>query len=221
MLLIAIDSSVGIIGAGKSTLAGQLTIALPNARCFTETVDPIRLEKMYKGLSSGAKPCPEAALFQWWALAARMKTSVEAAEWAWQSVDNIAIVDRYLPSDRAFAHTLHKDGFIDILDYQTYLMNWAYVSKFVMAPHIVIDLIVPPEKCVQRIKERMSENGERESECGVTTEYLERLAKGFRETVIPWYVEHGTKIIKLDWDKYKPIDFVLGKIRKAISPLRI
>ncbi len=64
MILIAIDSSQGLIGVGKSTLTKMLNERLTGSKAFYETVESEFLEPMYKELAENIVPSPAAFYFQ-------------------------------------------------------------------------------------------------------------------------------------------------------------
>jgi deoxyadenosine/deoxycytidine kinase len=218
MILIAVDSTRGVIGAGKTSLTRSLAEIIPGAKAFYESVITEYLDDMYAELEQGLRPSPAATLFQFAALAKRHLTCQEAIQHAWKH--GVAVIDRYLPSDRAFAHRMWQDGVISDRDYQTYRMNFQAMEKYIHPPHIVVDLQVSPETCIGRIKDRMMGNGERECEVTITTEYLDSVGGAFAEVVMPWYRERGATVLELDWENFLSAEEVLSQIQEVI-PERI
>ncbi len=130
----------------------------------------------------------------------------------------IAIVDRFLPSDMGFEYNMYKNGLIDELSHKAYMRQFEAMEKYIHAPSVLLNLKCSEETCIQRIKDRMAADGDRDSECAVTKDYLQSLSESFNEVVMPWYKKRGTPIIELDWEEYKSIDLIL-KLIESVCPL--
>jgi len=219
MFLIAVDSSKGIIGVGKSTLVENLAAAIPGAKGFYEPVETDYLEYMYDEMARGIRPSPAAFTFQMRLLGLRHQVCQQAWDYVLHE-RKVAIVDRFLPSDTGFEMTMYKDGMLDDFAHRAYNLQFDCMSRYIHAPTLLIDIQASESTCINRIKARMSKDTERESECAVTIDYLQRLSTNFQETVLPWYRQRATPILTLDWEEYQDIDNLISTVKEKL-PLHI
>ena len=151
MILIAVDSSRGCIGPGKSSLSKALAQSLRGAVVYPEKVCYEYLDSMYDDIKNGVRPSRAATVMQFRVMADRHATCWRAIHHTWRTGEP-SVIDRYLPSDRGFAHRLWKDGFISDLDYETYERHFANMEKYILPPQILIDIQASEETCISRIR---------------------------------------------------------------------
>jgi deoxyadenosine/deoxycytidine kinase len=178
----------GIIGAGKSTLADELNsllnrVSIPSL-LLEEEVDM----KMLKLFLSNMKRY--AFSFQMTMLVQRQKVYMRAIDFA-RRENGVAIVDRSLWGDWAFANLHYRYGNIDGHEWEAY--NSVLCSTQLPQPSYVLYLDVSPQVAMSRIIGRNRE-GEATS---YTVSYLEDLQGSYREAM----EQSPTPITYIDWNQ--------------------
>jgi len=190
----------GSIASGKSSFAREISKRL-NLRLIEEPVgngegiENPYLEKFYKDPAKHAFPMQIYLLHQRYAM--QQLASYEATGVG--GYDG-AMLDRSLAGDKVFAKMLMEDGFIDPLDYETYLMAYQYMCRTLLPPTLLIFLDVQPETAFNRMKKR-----NRGAESGVSIEYLIKLRKGYQDLLrdaerclLPW--AHAIRTVRIPYD---------------------
>lgn len=189
----------GLIGAGKSTLAEKLASAL-KVPLFKEPVEEnAYLSKFYEN--------PEKYGFsmQVYLLSFRFEAHQNLV---WQRCGGIQ--DRTIYEDAVFAKTLHRQGKMSDLDFQTYQRLAENMFSFLYEPDLILHLEVSPEKALQRIRLRG-----RESEKGIPLEYLKLLQRGYREFLDER--QKRVRVLRLDWETFQSVDRVVSEIRECLD----
>lgn len=176
----------GTIGAGKSTLCGQLAEALAYEIYAEPVLDNPYLEDFY------ADPHRWAFDAQVFMISHRFQQQMEAV----QVAENKGyLLDRCFHEDRVFAEVNHEIGHISDRDWATYLHLYESFCQVVPPPDIVVYLRTSPEVASQRIRQRG-----RESEQGISLDYLTRLHLAYDR----WFqsMKAQTTALVFPWDSY-------------------
>lgn len=192
----------GLIGAGKSTLTGQLGKLL-NAKVLYEPVDENQyLSLFYKDMSRYSFP------MQVYLLNHRYQQHQEMI-WSKQNT----IQDRTIYEDVIFAKMLRESGLMEELDFQTYRHLYENMSNYLHRPDLIIYLDVTPEKALERVKERS-----RGCETSLTVQYLSDLQKGYEEWLLD--VEPRIPVLRLDWNEYIKPEEVAKLVQQKLKDTR-
>ena len=108
---------------------------------------------------------------------------------------------------------LHKAGFIDPRDYETYVGHFQVMKRFLVYPDVLIYLRVSPEVSMHRIQERA-----RDAEGGITLDYMEKLHQGYEKFI--GEMEHYTRVLTLDWNEYKEPEEVAKWVKEKAQENR-
>jgi len=170
----------GLIGAGKSTLATELSKALDVPAYYEPVADNPYLDDFYKDMKTHGFP------MQIYLLNERFNQHQQII---WQGKG--AIQDRSIYEDGIFAKML-----LDSRQYETYKSLFANMSNFMRKPDLIVHLDVTPEESLERIKTR-----NRACETSITIEYLRALHAGYEE-----FLEEISKtipVIKVQYSVFK------------------
>jgi len=170
----------GLIGAGKSTLATELSKALDVPAYYEPVADNQYLDDFYKDMKTHGFP------MQIYLLNERFNQHQQII---WQGKG--AIQDRSIYEDGIFAKML-----LDSRQYETYKSLFANMSNFMRKPDLIVHLDVTPEESLERIKTR-----NRACETSITIEYLRALHAGYEE-----FLEEISKtipVIKVQYSVFK------------------
>lgn len=194
----------GTIGAGKSTLCENLSLArskLPKSLSWIVIREPVTtnpyLEDFYKD--------PER-----WAFAAQVfmvshrfqqalaltgappPASTGPSERGTVFVGGTVLLDRCFHEDVVFAEVNHEMGNISDRDFETYLHLYESFCKVVAPPEVMVYLRVPVSVALDRIRQRG-----RASEQVISEEYLCRLGDAYER-----YIERqgapGAEVVVID-----------------------
>lgn len=137
----------GNIGSGKTTLTGKLASALSVVPFYEPVETNPYIEDFYKDKKRWALE------MQFWLMANRFKMHQKAIDLIWQRGETV-VMDRSIYGDGVFASMMLDSGLIDEKSYKTYLNMKEVMHRFLMLPHLAIFIMIPPEKCMDRIKKR-------------------------------------------------------------------
>jgi len=192
----------GIIGAGKSTLSGQLGEIFD----FQVLYEPVKtnpyLAKFYQDMKKYA------CIMQVYLLKERFKQHQKMI-WCHENT----IQDRTIYEDVIFAKMLRESGDMEELDFQTYRDLYQTMSNFLHRPDLIVYLDVEPEEALRRIKMR-----DRSCECNIPVEYLTALKKGYEEWLED--VEPRIPVLRLNWNEFLDAEVVAQKIREKLKTCR-
>jgi len=187
----------GLIGAGKSTLAKQLSEGLGLPLFEEKVAGNDCLEAFYKDEERNA------FLLQISLLAQRLDVQHVLA---WNKTGGVQ--DRSIYEDRVFCRVLHKRGKMTDLELKTYRSLWNTICRQLPQPDVILHLRVPPKECLNRIKERS-----RGIESGIDLDYLVDLNEAYDE-----YLEEISKkmfVITIDWSDYRGVDDVIATLKRV------
>lgn len=182
----------GIIGAGKSTLASKLNgllsrVSIPSM-LLEEDVDSNMLRLFLSDMRKYA------FAFQMTMLVQRQKIYMKALDFA-RRENGVAIVDRSLWGDWAFANMHHRYGNIDDNEWNAYLS--VMESTQLPQPSHVIYLDVSVETALARI---VSRNRDTES-TSYTLSYLNDLDDSYRKAMS----QSPTTVSYVDWNRTRSL----------------
>jgi deoxyadenosine/deoxycytidine kinase len=120
------------------------------------------------------------------------------------------IQDQIIYGDILYGRLTHDFGYMDDRDYETYRAHFDCLRPLLRLPDVIISL----EADIKTLQGRINERG-RSSEKAIADEYLQRQSVLFRAWADE--VSDQTKVIKLDWNAYQPIDEVVTQVEKALD----
>ena len=186
---------MGIIGAGKTTLAELLSKRL-NLDIYYEPVE----NNPYLPLFYQDKERYSFQL-QIYFLLERLKQHRKLSETG-------GIQDRSIYEDSFFCDMLKDDGLLSGIDYDTYINLFRYLETDIKTPDCIIFLDVSPEKALERIRLR-----NRSYEKSITLDYLTKLHKCYQKNL----ENFRGKIIRIPYDKFLDLDIILDHIVQSIQ----
>ncbi len=178
----------GMIGAGKSTLAGALGEHLEIDVYYEPVQDNEYLEDFYRDTARYAFAT------QIYLLNRRFQQHQEII-WRGRS----AVQDRTIYEDSIFAKMLAKTGLMDERDYRTYQQLFRHMSNFMCKPNLIVYLDVEPERSMERIQHRG-----RGMESGISLEYLKALYAGYEDFITD--ISKVIPVIRVDYDRFATAD---------------
>jgi deoxyadenosine/deoxycytidine kinase len=183
----------GLIGVGKTTLGKSLEKYLNSigieCKFFPEYVNNDLLDLYIKDMPR------EAFAFQLFMLSKRIDIYREATTFA--KTGGIAIIDRSIHGDMAFAYMQKEKGFISEAEWNIYLK--IVQAEIQLEPSATIFLNCDIEKCFTRLKIR----GNKSESTGYTQGYFSDLSNAYSYIMN----EYSTcKIINIDWNNHLEFD---------------
>jgi deoxyadenosine/deoxycytidine kinase len=193
---------IGCIGVGKSRLTSALTDRLGFRAYYEPVKENPYLDDYYQD------PKRYACIMQFFMLTARFRQHLEIQDLVSRGVG--VVQDQVIYGDILYGRLTHDFGYMDDRDYETYRAHFEALRPMLRLPDVVIYLDADLKTLQARIKERG-----RSSEKAIAPDYLERLSKLFSD----WADEVAgrTKVIRLDWNAYQPIDEVVAQVEKALD----
>ena len=195
----------GTIGAGKSTLTTDLACALNFEPILEEVDGNPYLENFYKDMKSYG------TMMQVWLLNHRFRQHREFVTRISLGKIRGVVQDRTIWEDTIFARMLnaHPEKIISDLDYNTYLDLFDnMVLRELVFPQILIYLDCKPESAIKRIRARG-----RSMEQNIDMAYLRALKQNY-EQFISEMEQAGVRILRLDWENFKPISEVVRMVHE-------
>jgi deoxyadenosine kinase len=175
----------GLIGAGKTTLARQISEKL-NLPVYYEPVENnVYLSDFYSNPSKYSFPL-QIYLFN--KRFAQIQNIVDGVQ------------DRSIYEDTIFARCLYESGMMEKRDYDTYMELIKNINPYIKPPDLIIYLKVSPEESMRRIQMR-----NRECESSITLEYLKHLYKIYE------IFTKEIKVIEINYEQFLNLDEVLKK----------
>lgn len=179
----------GIIGVGKSTLGKSLEQFLKSigisARFYGEYVNARLLEQYISDMKKYAYP------FQMIMLCRRFEIYRDAKRFA--AAGGVAIIDRNLLGDYAFAFMQHKKG--NITDEEWTIYTDMYKLENVEQPDYILFLDCGAETALRRTRRRGVE-----SENSYTLQYFDDVKSAYEEVYNQMYIAHPlTRYVCIDW----------------------
>lgn len=193
---------VGCMGVGKSRLTEALAKRLGYKAFFEPVKENPYLDDFY---ADGKRWSFEMQIFM---LTHRFRQHLEVQQ---LSKNDIGVVqDQIIYGDVLYGQLTHEFGLMDKRDYANYKAHFETLRPLLQLPDVVINLETSIDTTIERIRERG-----RTSEKNIDRAYLERLTALFAEWTAS--VESQTKVIRLDWTTYQPVDEVVKKIEKQLD----
>lgn len=188
----------GGIGAGKSSLAGELASALgPNTLLQLEPDEKNNANPYLIRFGSDRKRW--AFTMQVHLLQARFLMHLRAQMHVRAQAGH-AVLDRSYYGDTSFAWLQLDMGDMSQDEFNTYSELYHNMTEFILHPNICIRLLVSPEVSLERIKRRMAEReGRKKGESFITLDYLIRLERAISRTV-SILQEAGVVVFDMPWD---------------------
>lgn len=200
MKLIIIEGNIGV---GKSTLTQKLANSL-NAKAYYESVeDNPYLELYYRDRAKYALS------LQFYMMSQRYKQHLEAIQHCWIT-HQTCIFDRSIYGDHVFTKQNYLDSCVSELDYKNYLNMKDHVCNNLLPPHLAIYLKNDPDVSYRNIQERG-----RDCEKAIELSYLKALHERHSE-LMQELSAMGSNIIEIDWNDFKPLSYVLEKIKDYV-----
>lgn len=190
---------VGLIGAGKTTLARGIATAM-QLPFHAEGHSPY-LPKFYADMEKYAATIQFERFVFRYTQASNIK-----------NLGHGGVQDRSHWEDLIFAECLHKTGKMKTEDFETYTSLMSVMPLPV--PTALIFLRVSPEVALERIRQRGIE-----CEQGIDLVYLQELHAAYEA-----FIEEVSKkvhVVVLEWNEIAPIDTVVQLVTKAISEARL
>jgi deoxyadenosine kinase len=184
----------GLIGAGKTTLARDLSSIL-SWKIIEESVeDNPYLDLFYSDMEKYG------FAMQIYFLNNRFEQEQKNI---WNK--NNTIQDRSMWEDIIFANMLYKSGNISEVDFNTYKKLYSNMINFIKKPSLIVYLEVEPKIALERIKLR-----NRKCEQNITLNYLIDLQNNYEEWLNT--ISKTTRIVKINWNEFLSTDKVIELI---------
>lgn len=193
----------GLIGAGKTTLADALGVALKLKVYHEGVASNPYLDDFYKDMKQYG------FALQIHLLNHRFR---EQQTIIWQGEG--AIQDRSAYEDVVFARMLAASGFISARDLKTYLDLFQNMSNFMRRPTLIVHLEVTPEEALKRIKGR-----KRAMESGITLEYLQALHAQYEIFIAE--INQSIPVIRIDYAKFHDVDEIVATVKREFEALKV
>lgn len=193
---------VGCIGVGKSRLTSALAEHLGYRAYFEPVKENPYLDDFYR------QPTRFATIMQFFMLTARFRQHLAIQDLRQRGLG--IVQDQIIYGDVLYGQLTHEFGYMDDRDYTTYREHFRTLEPLLKLPDVIIELRVD----LPTIQQRISERG-RNSEKSISAEYLKRLSEIFSEWVAS--VENKTKVVRLDWNAYQPIEQVVKNLEQQLD----
>lgn len=193
-------SLMGLIGAGKTTLAAEMSDLL-GVPLYKEGVENVELLHLFY----------EDQARYGFTLQIHLLTNRLQQQHAVTWNEAGGIQDRSFYEDLAFASLLTRRGAMDSVQLKTYTELFHTVMRTMKHPWIVY-LKVKPEKALERIRLR-----NRPMEQNITLDYLTQLAEEY-ETLLRTLADNAhVNVLQLDWNEFVSVDRVVDAIRVEMA----
>jgi deoxyadenosine kinase len=174
----------GMIGAGKTTLARELSQLMGLPLYCEPVIDNVYLDDFYKDMKAHSFG------LQMYLLTRRFEQQQQIV---WNKRGGVQ--DRTIYEDSIFAKMLRDSGLMTDRDYQTYRSMFRHLSNFMRRPNLIVHLDVSPEESLQRIQGR-----KRACESTITLEYLQKLHKCYEEFLDE--ISTSIRVIRVNWKDF-------------------
>ena len=192
---------IGSIGIGKSMLTKALSEHLGYRAFYEPVTENPYLDDFYSDMKRFA------TIMQFYMLTQRFKQHMEIQKI--QDQGNHVVQDQIIFGDIQYARLTRDFGYMEDRDYETYRSHFSVLEPLMRLPDVVILLETSTENAIARIRQRG-----RESEVSITKDYLEALSRLF----VDWAesVKERTKVLRLDWSSFQPVDSVVKTIEDVL-----
>lgn len=185
---------LGLIGAGKSTLAAALGQRLDLPVYPEPVAENPYLEDFYADMGA------HAFAMQIYLLQVRFRQQQEII-WRGQG----GVQDRSIYEDTIFARMLQRAGHMSARDHETYARLFDVTVDYMRRPDVLVYVYVTPEQALANIRTRG-----RPCESGITIEYLESLYAAYEEFVRD--ISRTTPVIRVDNSTFPSVDDVAAAV---------
>jgi len=193
---------MGLIGAGKSTIAQSLSKHYKKRKLYLENVESRYMKDFYKDKKKYAFQTEMNLLYERYMVLKSIERKGKET-----------IQDRSIYEDLAFANVLKKNKDLTDRDYKTYLEYFNLFIKMISVPTIIVYLEVKPETAYKRVKKR-----DRIMERTMPLSYLQDLYEAYKNLII--YIKKIVPVITISWDKDLTADEIEKEsIKKIIDVL--
>jgi len=202
----------GLIGAGKTTLAGDLGKLLGYETLFEPVEENPYLADFYKDPARWAYPMQEFLKHRRFALYQFAAWGIRCGKFKG------VILDRSIHEDTVFAEINRDLGTIHPRDFDTYLQGFQDFSIFLPEPDVYVFLDAPPETCrlraMNRGREAESTTGFGDEE-GIPLSYMKRLHAGYMK----WLDEIAPRIpvARVKWTEFQDAATVWEDVKKRVA----
>jgi deoxyadenosine/deoxycytidine kinase len=187
----------GIIGAGKSSLTKELSVAL--GRNTLTLMEPDEKDEANPYLADFYEdPRRWAFTMQVHLLQARYRMHLNA-QWHAINSQGHAVLDRSYFGDTAFARLQLKTGAMSQMEFNTYQSIYHAMTASVLLPNVCVQLVVSPETAQKRISRRMELETGRKCESVIELPYLQSLSKEI-DNMVGVLSQQGVTVLSLPWD---------------------
>jgi deoxyadenosine/deoxycytidine kinase len=160
----------GLIGAGKTTVAGRLAEGLGGAALDEPTLDSPQLARFYADMAAGRlAETHSAATLQFRLLEFRLGQYLDAVQ-PQLAAGGTVVLARSIEEDLAFARVLRDGGALTEDERAVHAGLLRMVTRLIPRPDLVVRVATPPATCLARIRLRG-----RRMEASIDLAYLERL----------------------------------------------
>ncbi len=194
-MLVAVS---GTIGAGKSTLCGELGKSLGFEVVPEPVTDNPYLEDFY------LDPTRWAFTSQTFMVTHRFRRYLDVC-----GSPNGFVLDRCVFEDRVFAEVCRDMGYFSLREWDTYCALQEAFLQVVKPPKTIVYLRVSPETAARRIASRG-----RTVESSVGIDYLRRLHDAYERWACR--MDEITEVISLDWTEFEGLEGVVSHLQGGI-----
>ncbi len=209
MLLKGYIGISGIIGVGKSTFTNRLAKALDFEPVQEDAFHNPYLPKFYKDMSRYV------FRMQIWFLNHRVRQHRRLTAKILSGQKCGIVKDRTVWEDQVFAKMFNQgpSKLLSAVDYRTYREIFdCMMGEDPGIPELIIHLDCKPETALKRVKQR----GRSSEKTALDLDYLRALQKSYEE-FLKEMQKSGTKILRLDWERFMPTAEVLRRVRPLLS----
>lgn len=207
----------GNIGAGKSTFAKALTLALKKAGVNAEYL-PEPDENTNPFLADYYADPKRYAFTMQMHLLGRRYAMTQYAQWGALCGKGWFVMDRSYFGDLCFANVQRKQGLFTESEFASYVNNHKAMQTNIHFPSAAIFLRCDADECIKRINARMSEKAGRKCESSIDKQYLQDLQIEIDQ--LENFMRNYSRIVSRDWTD--PVDKTGIEFRaKAIADLLI
>ena len=173
----------GNIGVGKTELTNRLAAELGWLAYYEPVIQNPYLDRFYADMERWSFH------LQIYFLSERFKAQVEIGKSPLPFIQ-----DRTIYEDaEIFARTLHEQGSMSEVDYENYVSLFGVLMTYLRPPDLILYLRANPETLMARIARRG-----RESEKGITLDYITRLNRAYDEWMARARSAHD--VLEIDTD---------------------
>jgi deoxyadenosine/deoxycytidine kinase len=193
----------GNIGVGKTELTNRLAAELGWLAYYEPVIQNPYLDRFYADMERWSFH------LQIYFLSERFKAQVEIGKSPLPFIQ-----DRTIYEDaEIFARTLHEQGSMTGVDYENYVSLFGVLMTYLRPPDLILYLRASPETLMSRIARRG-----RESEKGITLDYITRLNRAYDEWMARARSTH--EVLEIDTDAV-PLQGETPEFSRLVNELKV